>query len=212
MSRRRPRKSKYPFDTLVAFLVYAGLAVATFTVDTESRQVILWCGLLALNLIYTHKLRIELTHPFSALGRGAAAGLIISLPVLLLFQPELTVVSAQLLSPQTQPALFLSMVLVAPFVEEIFFRGLLQRQHGLIAGSLSYGAFLVLFFLPGLVDFAAVGLAVASAGTLLGLVYGYVNERYGLTAGMACHAVVNLMIFFLPVIVPEVSRWVRWGM
>ena len=210
MSQRRSRKSKYPFDTLVAFLVYAGLAVATtFTVDTEARQVILWCGLLALNLVYTHKLRIDLTHPFSDLGRGAVAGLIISLPVLLLFQPELTAVSPQLLPPQTQPALFLSMVLVAPFLEEIFFRGLLQRQHGLIAGALSYGAFLVLFFLPGLVAFAAVGVAVALTGVLLGLIYGYVNERYGLTAGMACHAVVNLMIFFLPVLIPEVSHWLR---
>ena len=209
MSRRRSRKSKYPFDTLVAFLVYAGLAVATYTMDAEARQVILWCGLLALNLIYTHKLRIELTHPFSDLGRGAVAGLTISLPVLLLFQPELTIVWARLLPPQTQPALFLSMVLVAPLVEETFFRGLLQRQHGLIAGSLSYAAFLVLFFLPGLADLAAVGVAVALTGVLLGLVYGYVNERYGLTGSAACHGVVNLMIIFLPVIIPEVSYWLR---
>jgi membrane protease YdiL (CAAX protease family) len=207
MSRKRSRgKSQHTFDTLLAFLIWAGLSIATFTAESEARQVMLWCGLLIISLIYTHRLRVELHHPFSALGRGAAAGFIISLPVLLLFQPDLSVILDRLLPGQSYPALFQSMVLISPFVEEIFFRGLLQKQHGLVAASLAYGAFLALFFLPGLIDFAIIAAAVAVTGLLLGFIYGYVNERYGLTAAMSCHLTVNLVIFFLPVVVPELSR------
>ena len=209
MSKRRSRKSSYPIDTWVAFMLYAGAAAATFTVEAESRQVVLWCVLLALCLLYTQVLWGELAHPFADLARGAAAGLVLSLPILLLLQPELTAVTARLLPPQSHAAAFQGLVLIAPIAEELFFRGLVQKQHGLISGSLLYGAYLLLFFLPGLVDFVLVGLAVGLTGALFGFIYGYVNERYGLAAAVTCHATVNLFVFFLPLVVPDATRWLK---
>ncbi len=209
MGKRQSRKSNYPLDTWVAFLLYAGVAAATFTIDAESRQVVLWCVLLAFGLFYRQALRGEILHPLADLGRGAAAGLILALPILLLLQPELTAIIARLLPGQSDAAAFQGLVLIAPLAEELFFRGLLQKQHGLVAGALLYGVYLLLFFLPGVVDFALVGLAVCLAGALFGFIYGYVNERYGLGAAIACHATVNLVVFFLPLVVPDVARWLK---
>jgi len=209
MGKRQSRKSIYPFDTWIAFLLCAGAAAATFTIDVEARQVVLWCVLLALGLIYLRVLRGEPAHPPADLARGAAAGLILALPILLLLQPELTAIAVRLLPGQSDAAVFQGLVLIAPLAEELFFRGLLQKQHGLVAGALLYGLYLLLFFLPGLVDFALVGLAAALAGVLFGFIYGYVNERYGLGAAIACHAAVSFVLFFMPLVVPDAARWLR---
>jgi len=82
--------------------------------------------------------------------------------------------------------------------EFVFFRGILQRERGIAITSALYGLAGVVFFLPIAGRFFLVLLAVGVGMGLLGLVYGYVYERYGLAAGMACHAVVNIALFFIP--------------
>ena len=48
---------------------------------------------------------------------------------------------------------------------------------------------------------AAVGMALA------GLLYGYLYQRYGLTASISCHVAVNLVLFVMPALVTQLSRW-----
>ncbi len=215
MSRRRVRQLALPFDTYVAFLVVLGLAVATFQLDLETREVILWCVLVAAGFVYLNRtgarsfrpsgsLRIS---PLAALSRGAAIGLLLTLPILLIAEPFLATEGSQFLPVTTRASLFMGFVLVAPIVEEFFFRGQLQLQHGLAAGILTYGLYHILFFLPILYDSATLGLALAVIGAVLGFLYGYVFQRYGLAASTACHMVVNFMLLILPSFIQEVTRW-----
>jgi membrane protease YdiL (CAAX protease family) len=209
MSRRRAQLAS-PIDTYLAFLALLGLAVATFQMDLETRYVLLWCALLAADYFYlTRPGGINTprpprsSEPFADLGHGAAIGLLISLPILLFAEPWLTTQGALLLPATSLAALFQGFVLIGPFAEEQFFRGQLQRQHGLIAGAATYGLYQILLFLPVLYDSAVLGLSLAAIGVALGFLYGYVYKRYGLAASIACHMVINLMILFLPPLIQE---------
>lgn len=207
MKRKNVPQVVFPLDTLVSFAIWAALAVTSVTVEREVRQVALWTILLVLSLIHSSSLRPSPKTILPALGRGIAVGLVLSLPVLFLFQPLLTNVSSRLWPAYSGAALFQSIVLVAPFVEEMFFRGLVQRQHGLPISAVSYGAFLTLFFLPTLLDFAVIGLIIALIGVTLGFIYGYVAERYGLPASVGCHLTVNTFLLFLPLLFEKLARW-----
>ena len=63
-----------------------------------------------------------------------------------------------------------------------------------------------MFFLPVFRSFAFILLAVVFSMGLLGFVYGYVCNQYGLGASIACHAVVNFVLLFLP---PVLERLVQ---
>lgn len=216
MSRRRAHPLATPFDTYLAFLVLLGLAVATFQLDLETREAILWCALLAAGFFYAARAGSRSSRPSGSAGealtgpaRGAALGLLITLPILLIAEPWLAAETAVLLPPTTRAALFMGFVLIAPFAEENFFRGQLQRQHGLIASLATYGLYHILLFLPILYDSAALGLALALVGAALGFIYGYVFQRYGLAAGTACHMVINLMLLILPNFIQEAARYLH---
>ena len=210
MSRRRThRQPTVAFDTYLALLIYIGLAIATLKIDREARQVVLWCALLGLSLAYSHRVPFTLSRPFVALGRGVAVGLVISLPVLFLAQSSLAAISGRLLPPMTGPAAFQSLVLLAPLAEGLFFRGLLQKQHGLVAQAITYGLFHVFFFLPTLGESALIIVPLAAVGVVLGFLYGYVSDHYGLAASVACHITMNAMLLFLPPLIQEGLR--RWA-
>ena len=67
-----------------------------------------------------------------------------------------------------------------------------------MAAALFYGLGQGILFLPGLGGFPVILAAVVVATALLGFVYGYVCQRYGLSASISCHAIVNLVLLFLP--------------
>lgn len=209
MSRRRVRQWTLPLDTYLAFLVVLCLAIATFELDLETREVILWCVLAAAGFVYLDRTGARSLRPGRAAGdlaRGAAIGLLLTLPILLIAEPFLAAEGSLFLPVTTRASLFMGFVLIAPIVEEFFFRGQLQRQHGLAAGVLTYGLYHILFFLPILYDSAALGLALAVIGAVLGFLYGYVHQRYGLAASTTCHMVVNFMLLILPSFIQEVTR------
>jgi len=169
---------------------------------------ILWLVLLGICLIYAEEKAIDMQYGLVNLGRGAVVGLVISLPLLLLANDALKTTSARLFPLASQAALFQNLVLLAAPIEGLYFRGFLQRERGLGIAALLYGLGQGILFLPGLSGFPAVLIAVVVAMALLGFIYGYVCQRYGLSASMSCHATVNLVLLFLPL---ALDKWLGVG-
>jgi membrane protease YdiL (CAAX protease family) len=194
------------FDPYLTFLIFAVIGVGTLRLGMEAHLLILWLVLLGICLIYAERQVIAMQYGLVNLGRGAAVGLVISLPLLLLVRDALKTTSARLFPLASEAVLFQSLVLLAAPIEELYFRGFLQRERGLVVAALLYGLGEGIFFLPGLSGFPAVLIAVVMATALLGFVYGYVCQRYGLSASISCHATVNLVLLFLP---PVLDQWLR---
>jgi membrane protease YdiL (CAAX protease family) len=205
--KRGKRKKEYRlarFDPLLTFLVYAVVGLGTWKIDMEARLIILWLVLLGVCLIYAEERAFATQYGLANLGRGAVVGLVISLPLLLLAKDALKATSARLFPGASQPVLFQNLVLLAAPIEGLYFRGYLQRERGLVVAALLYGLGQGVLFLPALGGFPAVLAAVVVAMALLGFVYSYVCQLYGLSASVSCHAVVNLILLVLP---PALDNW-----
>jgi membrane protease YdiL (CAAX protease family) len=202
----RKRNILASFDPYWTFLIFAVIGLGTLGVGMETRLLILWLVLLGIGLIYAERQAIAVQYGLLNLGRGAALGLAISLPLLLLARDALQTTSTRLFPLTSQAALFQSVVLLAAPVEELYFRGFVQRERGLVVAALLYGLGEGVLFLPGLGGFPVVLVAVIGTMALLGFVYGYVCQRYGLSASISCHATVNLVLLFLPL---ALGQWLR---
>ncbi len=200
MSPKRGRKrfGLARFDPYLTFLIYAVVGLGTLRIGAEARLLILWLVLLGICLVYAEEKAIAMQYGLANLGQGAVVGLVISLPLLLLARDVLQTTSTRLFPWVSQAALFQSVVLLAAPIEGLYFRGFLQRERGLVGAALLYGLGQGILFLPGLGGFPAVLAALVVATALLGFIYGYVCQRYGLSASISCHAVVNLVLLFLP--------------
>ena len=194
------------FDPYLTFLIFAVIGLGTLRIGVEARLLVLWLVLLGFCLIYAEGQAIAMQYGLVNLGRGAAVGLIISLPLLFLARDALKTTSARLFPLISQAALFQNVVLLAAPIEELYFRGFLQRERGLVSAALLYGLGEGVLFLPGLSGFPAVLAAVVVGTALLGFVYGYVCQRYGLSASVSCHATINLVLLFFPL---ALDQWLR---
>jgi membrane protease YdiL (CAAX protease family) len=193
-------------DPYLTFLIFAVVGLGTLGIGMEARLLILWLVLLGMCLIYAERQAIVMEYGLLNLGRGAIVGLVISLPLLLLTRDALKTTSARLFPLVSQAVLFQNLVLLAAPIEGLYFRGFLQRERGLVGAALLYGLGQGVLFLPGFSGFPAVLAAVVVAMALLGFIYGYVCQRYGLSASMSCHATVNLVLLFLPL---ALDQWLR---
>jgi membrane protease YdiL (CAAX protease family) len=106
----------------------------------------------------------------------------------------------------SQAALFQALIFVSAPVEELYFRGVLQRERGLFSAAVLYGLAGTVFFLPVFRSFALILLAVVLSMGLLGFVYGYVYSQYELWASIACHVVVNFVLLFLPPVLEQLVQ------
>ena len=202
----RKRYSLTDFDPYLTFLVFAVVGLGTWRIGGEARLLILWLVLIGVCLVYAEEKAVAMQYGLVNLGRGAVVGLVISLPLLLLAQDVLKTTSARLFPLASQPILFQNVVLLAAPIEGLYFRGYLQRERGLVVAALLYGLGQGILFLPGLSGFPAVLITVVVAMALLGFIYGYVCQRYGLSASIACHATVNLVLLFLPL---ALGQWLN---
>jgi membrane protease YdiL (CAAX protease family) len=169
---------------------------------------ILWTTLLGLWLAYREGQSLKLQYQFSDISRGAAIGLAIGAPSMLLAFRALAAaipilyVSAEPSAPAgaSGTMIFVSLVLVAPVAEELFFREILQRERGFWTSIGLYAVAGILFFLPTAGGFPAVLAAVSGATAVLGIVYAFLYERYGLAVTLACHTTINLVLLYIPTI------------
>ena len=193
-------------DPLFACLVFAAVALGTLTIATSVRLVVLWTTLLVLWLIYQEGQARTLSYRFAEVGRGALIGTAIGLPLMLLaLRPLITAIPILFISA-AQPSLvgvssvtvFVSLVLLAPCAEELFFRDLLQREQGLWIGVGLYAAAGLLLFLPTARGYMVVLVAVVGVWSALGVIYAYLYERFGLATTLTSHLAVNLFLLFAP--------------
>jgi len=203
---RSSKSSRRDLDPYFAYLIFAGVGLGSLQVNPEVRLTLLWSILLALSLIYAAQKPIAVRYSLANLGRGVIVGLVISSPFLLAARSVLHASSTRLFPMPSQAALFQALTFVSAPVEELYFRGILQRERGLVSAAVLYGLAGAVFFLPVLRSFVLILLAVVLGMGLLGFVYGYVCHQYGLGASIACHVVVNFILLFLP---PVLERWVQ---
>ena len=205
--RRKPRgrAAALRLDPYLAYLVFAAVGVGTYRLGQDGRLVLLWLVLLGASLIYADHQPIEFQYALTRVGQGTAVGLVLGVPLAILAAEPLRATMARLYPLGNGTATFQGLVLVAATIEETFFRGVLQREHGFWAATGLYGLAGAVFFLPIVVSFPAVLVTVMAGMVVLGVVYGYVGLRYGLAASIACHATVNLVLFALPKILDSLG-------
>jgi len=185
-------------DPYLTFSIFAVIGLATFRLGMDTRLLIIWLVLLGLCLIYAEGQDIAMQYGLANMGRGAVVGLVLSLPLLLFAKDALKTTSLRFFPLTSQAVLFQNLVLLAAPIEELYFRGILQREKGLIVAALLYGLAEGIIVLPGVSGYPVVLIAVLIAMALLGFLYGYVYQRYGLSASVSCHATVNAILLFLP--------------
>lgn len=215
--QKAPRSHLDPF---FACLIFAGAGLGTWSLPTCVRLSILWTILLLLWLVYRERQSIRLRYEFTELGRGLGIGLAIGLPLLVLTYRQLMVAVPILYLGVSAPAgivpstetlavneadvlgalMFVSLVLLAPLAEGLFFRHILHRELGFLISAGCYAIANVILFLPAVESFWAVLLAVCGTAAVLGIVYGFLYERYGLATSIVCQMAVNLVLLFIPII------------
>jgi hypothetical protein len=100
------------------------------------------------------------------------------------------------------------LIISVPFL--LAARGVLNasstRLFPMLNGAVLYGLAGAVFFLPLFRGLALILLAVVLSMGLLGFIYGYVCNQYGLGASIACHAVVNFVLLFLPPVLEQLVQ------
>ena len=216
-SQRSKTNTRFALDPYFACLIFGAVGLGTIKLGTSSRLVILWTTLLGLWLAFREGQPLQIQYQFSDIGRGAAIGLALGAPLMLLaFRTLATAIP--ILYVSTEPAaqagasgtmIFVSLVWVAPLAEELFFRDVLQRERGFWMSIGLYAAAGILFFLPTAGGFPAVLGAVSGATAVLGILYAFLYERYGLTVTLACHTTVNLILLYIPAIVSHLELFTQ---
>jgi membrane protease YdiL (CAAX protease family) len=189
----------------LAFLLLIGVGVATFRLEHQLRLTLLWLILLGIVLLYAETGRLRGSYSLLSLARGALVGIIVALPFYLFAKDFFYGTASRLYGVDDWQVLLERAIFLVPVLEESFFRGVVQRERGLLDGALLFGLAQGLYFISAVEVFPVVIAAVAVGMGLLGLLYGYLYERYGLTASTACHVAVNLVLFVLPALVDKIS-------
>jgi membrane protease YdiL (CAAX protease family) len=189
------------------------VGLGTLGMQSSPRLVVLWTTLLGLWLVYREGRSVRFQYQFVDVGRGAVIGLAVGAILMLLAFGSLVRAIPILYVSVEDPSLigiggttiFLSLVLLAPLAEELFFRDVLHRERGLVIGAVLYAAAGIVFFLPTAGRFPAVLAAVSGASALLGVMYSFLYERYGLATAMACHTITNLFLLYMPAILSHLD-------
>ncbi len=214
-SRAKASQGEFRFslDPLFACLVFAGIGLGTFAVKASPRLAILWTVLLVLWVVYREGKSLKFEYEFREIGRGMLIGLAVSVPlVLLAFRglataiPILFVGDAETsLASVSATTVFMTMVLLAPVAEELFFRDILQREQGLWLAVGLYAAAGLVLFLPTAGKYPVVLAAVVGAWSLLGAMYGFFHERFGFATTLSSHVTINLVLLYVPAAVAHLG-------
>lgn len=188
----------WTLNPYLAFLFLAGVGIATLRVKHNVRLVLLWMGLLILVLLYAERGRLRPNYSLLNLARGALVGIVAALPLYLLGRDFFYATASRLYGVDDLLMLVERAVFLVPILEESFFRGIVQNERGLLDGALLFGLAQALYFVPLVSVFPAVIVVMVLGMILLGLLYGYLYERYGLTASTSCHVAVNSVLLVLP--------------
>ena len=203
--RRRAVSPRQAVPAALVYLVFVAVGLGTWSLAQETRSLLLWgillVGSLALAAGRANRFKLSL----GELGRGLVFGLAIGLPLALLLPTALTSTAERLYGPIRAEQLLLRLVVVAPVVEGIYFRGLLQPGAGLAPAAVLYGLAGLILYLPSAANFPAVLAAIVLITGVFGLLYGVVAERYGLAVSITCHAAAALCLWVLPPVLTVIN-------
>jgi len=182
----------------LAFLLVLSVGLATRRVEHQWRLAFLWLSLLLVVLLYAESGRLRATFSLANLARGALVGTVLSLPVFLLARSFLLATALRLYGTEHLTVLIERAVFLVPVLEESFFRGVAQRERGHWDAAVLYGLMQALYFLSAADVYPAVVVAVAAGSMIVGLLYSYVYQMFGLTASIGCHVAVSFVLLALP--------------
>ncbi|MGC8787450.1 MAG: CPBP family glutamic-type intramembrane protease [Anaerolineae bacterium] len=191
----------------LAFVLLFGVGIATFRLKHDVRLTLIWLVLLAMVLLYAESGRLKSDYSLRNVARGAVVGVIVALPFSLFQRDFFYATAAHLYSVGDLQVLVERAVFLVPILEGCFFRGMVQREKGLLEGALLFGLAQGVYFITAVNVYPSVIAAVVLGLTLLGLLYGYLYQRYGLTASISCHVAVNSVLFVLPVALDKLSAF-----
>jgi len=200
--------ARFPIsEPYLLFLVFAGIALGTVLLQQAPRFALLWVTLVLLSLIYRSKHEVEVGFTLPGVGRGALLGLVISVPLLAFLSEQLRAFSERLYGTQDIVLLLYQVCFISAPLEEYFFRGIVQSQKGSSVSIALYAVTALLYFLPHAPLLATFIVFVALG--VLGIVYSYVREHYGLAASVACHVVVGFILQVLPSLIASFRTMLR---
>jgi len=203
----RPFVSDWALNPRLGFFLLVGVGVASIRLSHPVRLTLLWLVLLVLILLYAESGRLKSNYSLLNLGRGALVGTVVALPFYLFAKDFFHATASWLYSVQDLQVLLERAVFIVPLLEEGYFRGVVQRERGLVEGAVLFGLAQAVYFVSAVGVFPAVIAVVVLVMFLAGLLYGYLYKRYGLAASIAGHTTVNLVLFVLPVVVSKIAQW-----
>jgi len=210
MARKgRARRGKLKVNVYLAFAIFVAVGVATWSLDQSVRLALMWLVFLSFALSYASAQKLQFSYTLADLARGAVAGLLVSVPVLLLARDFLIITSQRLFPADNLLSLMWIVVLIMPAVEAVYFRGLVHKEKGLWPSVLLYAGAGVVYFLPVTWNEHLPILAALVCGMgLLGFVYSYVRGMYGLVSSLVCQALAHLVLLVAPSVVLGLTRGV----
>lgn len=191
------KRATYPaLEPYFLFLLFVGIGLGTILLDQAVRLALLWSTLAILCVAYWAGQKLDIDLSLTSMGRGALLGLVISIPLLAFLAGQLRAFTERLYATQDVVTLFYQICFISAPVEECFFRGIIQEQKGSSVSIALYAVTALLLFLPYTPLLGAFAMFIAIG--VLGIVYSYTYDRYGLPASIACHIVVGFIMQVAP--------------
>jgi membrane protease YdiL (CAAX protease family) len=202
-----PLAGDWALNPRLGFLLMVGVGLASARLSHPLRLSLLWLLLLALILLYAQSGRLKSNYSLLNVGRGALIGAAVALPFYLFVREFFHATASGLYGVTDLQVLLERAVFIVPLLEGMYFRGVVQRERGLLEGAVLFGLAQALYCVSSVETYYAPIAAVVLGMFLAGLLYGYLYKRYGLTASIAGHAAANLVLFVLPVLAEQLARW-----
>ena len=203
----RPLTADWALNPRLGFLFLVGVGLASANLSHPLRLSLLWLVLLVLILLYAESGRLKSGYSLLNVGRGALIGVVVALPFYLFARDFFHATASRVYGVEDLQVLLERAVFIVPLLEETYFRGVVQRERGLVEGAVLFGLVQALYFVSAVGGYSVVIATVMVGMALAGLLYGYLYKRYGLTASIAGHVAVNFMLFVLPALASQVAQW-----
>ncbi|NLS76025.1 MAG: CPBP family intramembrane metalloprotease [Chloroflexi bacterium] len=209
MVKRRRRQPGARVNPYISLLLLVAIGVGTWKLEQPLRQTVLWLALLLAALVYVEARPVRASFSWTNVGWGVLIGVVASVPFMAFGWSRLPEFVATILGTSDGLLLFYQLVLVAAPLEELYFRGFVQRELGLPISIALYALVALVFFLP--VPGLRIGDLALVVGlyAIIGLVQSYVYRRLGLSAAIASRVTINLLALVLPVAISSLSPLVQ---
>ena len=178
------------------YLILAAVGLGTVFLAQSTRLALLWTVLAVMGVLYQGMRPIDWRFSLPDVGRGALVGLVIGVPLLAFLSGSLQVYVERLYGTGDAAMLYYQACFVAAPAEELFFRGVVQTQRGISVSTALYAVTALVYFL-GKAPLLGVFLAFVAMG-ILGFLFSYVADRYGLAAAVACHVAMGFLLQVMP--------------